>query len=180
MDELDDVWAKTTYRMARERGAAHAEAFAEALAMTRDHARTPMQWSTAPNAGFSTATPWLRVHPNAAERNVDAQTGDPFSPLEHVRRLIAIRRSDPFWTEAAVLDLAPEDPDLYAFERRSEAAGRAVRVLVNLRSHAVATGHALPDVDVRFCNYPDPEPDATILRPWEARIYAAMPWEGGA
>jgi oligo-1,6-glucosidase len=179
MDELDDVWAKTNYRLARERGADHAEAFAAALAMTRDHARTPMQWSPAPSAGFSSAAPWLRVHPRAAERNVETQTGDAFSPLELTRRLIALRRADALWTEGDMVDLAPDDPDLFAFERRSAADGLAARVLINLRSHAAPTAHALPDFEVRFSNYPDPAPDPAALRPWEARIYATMPWESG-
>lgn len=166
MDELDDVWAKTTYRLKREAGASEAEAFAAARAMTRDHARTPMQWDAGPNAGFSTTSPWLRVHPDAARVNVAAQTEDPNSPLETARRLIALRKSDPIWTEGAYADLAPDDPDLFVYERRLGA--RVARVEINLRSRSIAR-NATPDGETVFCNYADPGDDGT-LRPWEARV----------
>ena len=44
---------------------------------SRDHSRTPMQWSAAPHAGFTTGTPWLAVHPNHAAINAQAQLDDP-------------------------------------------------------------------------------------------------------
>jgi oligo-1,6-glucosidase len=50
VEELDDVWAKTTYRLARSKGHTEAEALAKAVAMTRDHARTPYPWT--PEGGF--------------------------------------------------------------------------------------------------------------------------------
>lgn len=166
MDELDDVWAKTTYRLRLEAGASEAEAFAAARAMTRDHARTPMQWDRSANAGFSRGAPWLRVNPNATQINVAAQEGVAFSPLETTRRLIALRASDPIWTDGAYLDLAPDHPDVFAYERRLGA--RAVRVLINLRSRESAIG-ALGGGGVAVGNYPE-SGQADTLRPWEARI----------
>jgi alpha-glucosidase len=60
------------------------------LGLGRDPERTPMQWDGAPGGGFTTGTPWLPpIDP--AERNVEAQRGDPDSLLEHYRRLIAER-----------------------------------------------------------------------------------------
>ena len=63
----------------------------------RDGCRSPMQWSPAPNAGFTTngAKPWLPIHPNASRRSVEAQLADPHSLLNFYRRLIAVRRASP-------------------------------------------------------------------------------------
>jgi alpha-glucosidase len=61
----------------------------------RDGCRTPMQWDTTPNAGFSAGKPWLRVNPDFGQRNVRAQRDDPNSLLNFYRKLIALRRQSP-------------------------------------------------------------------------------------
>jgi alpha-glucosidase len=61
----------------------------------RDPVRTPMQWSAAPHAGFTTGTPWLPVSSDRETVNVDAQRADPKSMLSLHRRLIALRRAEP-------------------------------------------------------------------------------------
>lgn len=167
MDVLDDVWAKTTHRLKREAGASEAEAFAAALAMTRDHARTPFQWDASPHAGFSTATPWLPANPNHATVNVAAEDADPASPLSFARRLIALRAADPLWVFGAFEDLAPERDDIFLYARTHE--GRRAIVALNL------TGAEAPlDVagEVLLCNCLAPSVGA--LRPWEARLYKSF------
>jgi len=62
------------------------------LGVGRDGCRTPMQWSSAKYAGFSTAPPWLPVEPDYRDRNVVSQNEDPTSLLRLYRRLIALRR----------------------------------------------------------------------------------------
>jgi alpha-glucosidase len=61
----------------------------------RDGCRSPMQWDATPNAGFSTAKPWLKVHPNYPQRNAEDQQADPASLFNFTRRLIALRREHP-------------------------------------------------------------------------------------
>jgi len=62
---------------------------------TRDVARTPMQWSAEPYAGFSTAEPWLPVSSDYKTRNVLVQKQQPDSMLNFYRRLFWLRRSSP-------------------------------------------------------------------------------------
>lgn len=64
------------------------------ILLNRDECRTPMQWSSGPNAGFAppAATPWLAPHANRAEVNVAAQSHDPRSILSCYRALLALRR----------------------------------------------------------------------------------------
>ncbi len=61
----------------------------------RDPERTPMQWDASPNAGFSTAEPWLPVEANYGTQNVAVERDDPNSILSLYRRLIDLRRSEP-------------------------------------------------------------------------------------
>lgn len=58
---------------------------------SRDNARTPMQWTAGPQAGFTTGTPWLRVNGNHTDINHAAQQGDPHSVLTFYKRMIALR-----------------------------------------------------------------------------------------
>lgn len=92
-DEFDDISTKDQYRMAREAGLSDAEALAVCSAMSRDNARTPMQWKDAPQAGFTSGTPWLKVNDNYPVINVEKEEGQPDSVLHYYRKLIALRKS---------------------------------------------------------------------------------------
>lgn len=61
--------------------------------MSRDNARTPVQWSDSDNAGFTTGTPWLKVNSNYKDINVQNQENDPDSVLNYYRKLVATRKS---------------------------------------------------------------------------------------
>ena len=92
VDEFDDISTKDQYRVAREAGLSDAEALAVCSAMSRDNARTPMQWKDAPQAGFTSGTPWLKVNDNYPVINVEKEEGQPDSVLHYYRKLIALRK----------------------------------------------------------------------------------------
>lgn len=58
----------------------------------RDNARTPMQWDSTRNAGFSESTPWIKVNPNHTKINVEDQDSDSDSILNFYRELLIIRK----------------------------------------------------------------------------------------
>ena len=93
VDEFDDISTKDQYRVARETGLSDAEALAVCSVMSRDNARTPMQWKDAPQAGFTSGTPWLKVNDNYPVINVEKEEGQPDSVLHYYRKLIALRKS---------------------------------------------------------------------------------------
>ena len=93
VDEFDDISTKVQYRMAREAGLSDAEALAVCSVMSRDNARTPMQWKDAPQAGFTSGTPWLKVNDNYPVINVEKEEGQLDSVLHYYRKLIALRKS---------------------------------------------------------------------------------------
>ena len=93
VDEFDDISTKDQYRVAREAGLSDAEALAVCSTMSRDNARTPMQWKDAPQAGFTSGTPWLKVNDNYPVINVEKEEEQPDSVLHYYRKLIALRKS---------------------------------------------------------------------------------------
>jgi len=106
----------------------------------RDPQRTPMQWSHAPQAGFTTGTPWLRLADDWSERNVEAQARDPASMLTLYRQLIALRRAQPALNRGDYEALECEG-DVLAYARRFEA--QRVVVLLNFGAGEAAWGPTL-------------------------------------
>ena len=98
IDEFDDISTKDQYKVAKAAGLTDDQAMKVCAAMSRDNARTPMQWSDEENAGFTTGTPWLKVNENYTKINARQQEDDPDSVLQYYRRLIALRK-DPTYKE---------------------------------------------------------------------------------
>jgi alpha-glucosidase len=98
----------------------------------RDPQRTPMQWSGAPNAGFTTGTPWLRLGGDWGMRNVESQSGDASSMLQLYRRLIALRRREPA-LHSGNHEPLDAGPDVMAYAR-----GTGTRRLVVLLNFGTA------------------------------------------
>lgn len=93
------------------------EALKLATAWTRDHARTPMQWDTKKNSGFTTGRPWLKVNPNYEKINVATEDKDPESVLNFYRQLIALRKKEQTFITGTFTLLAAKDPDIFAYLR---------------------------------------------------------------
>jgi glycosidase len=98
----------------------------------RDPERTPMQWDSQPNSGFTSGKPWLPVNSDFRSRNAVDQEADPSSLLSWYKSLIAIRRSRRELREGGIafLDLAP---DVLAYERTGREGG-SILVLLNFAS----------------------------------------------
>ncbi|MEW6093977.1 MAG: alpha-glucosidase [Chloroflexota bacterium] len=94
----------------------------------RDGCRSPMQWDDSPNAGFSPARPWLRVHPNYLTRNVKRQQTKPDSLFNFTKALIALRKSHPALRRG---DLEPvaATRDILAYLRKSQE--QTILVILN-------------------------------------------------
>jgi oligo-1,6-glucosidase len=135
-------------------------------AMSRDNARTPMQWTAEPGAGFTAATPWIGVNPNHDRVNAAAQIDDPNSIFAHYRRLIGLRHSDPVVVHGDFRMLLPDDPSVYAFARELE--GTTLLVVANLSDRAVPCD--LSGDDLVLTNLPE-DAASGVLAPWEARVY---------
>ena len=81
--------------------------------------RTPMQWTSAAGAGFTTGTPWEAHQPDWVSKNVSAQDVDPASLLNHYRRLIHLRNQHPALSHGDLEMGAAMDPAVAVIMRRS-------------------------------------------------------------
>ncbi len=121
--EVDDISTLDEYQVALDAGLSEQEALAAVAKFSRDNARTPMQWSDAANAGFTTGTPWLKVNPNYTSINAADQQNDPDSVRSFYKKLIALRKN-PEYKETVVygaLEPVWEDRhNLMAYYRKGE------------------------------------------------------------
>ena len=139
---------------------------------SRDSARTPVQWSDAPNAGFTDAAePWFYVNQNYREVNVAAQEGDPDSILNFYRRALALRRNSDTLLFGDYREWFPRSPKLYMYER--SLAGERVLVVISFRHfdfrYQLPEGFPAEGCELLLSNYP--EPQLGTLRPYEAQVW---------
>ena len=95
----------------------HEEFWPCITAVSRDNARTPMQWDDTDNAGFTSGTPWMPVNPNYREINARAALSDPDSVFYHYQKLISLRRQEPVIVHGAYRLLLPDSEELFVYER---------------------------------------------------------------
>ncbi len=93
IDEYNDINTLDQYQLALDSGCSQSQALQSCWENSRDNARTPMQWSAAEHAGFSTGKPWLVVNPNYKKINAAEQETRKDSVLQYYRRLIALRKA---------------------------------------------------------------------------------------
>ena len=168
LEEFADVESLNHHVHAVSAGHDPAEVLAALRTMSRDNARTPVQWDASPHAGFTTGTPWLAVNPDHVEWNAAAQRDDENSVLAHYRRLIALRHDLPVVALGDFAMLLPDSDDVYAFTRSLE--GTTLLVVCNVSRTPYELAALLPeamDGELVLGNLPDA---AGVLRPWEARV----------
>ena len=176
--DFRDIETLNYYAQAAARGDVDLAALLAAmLKMSRDQARTPVQWDASAHAGFTTGTPWIAVNPDYPEVNAAAEVGQPGSVFEHYRRLIELRHTDPVITDGDFELLLPDHPAIWAFLRR----GPDTELLVAANFSADVTGAVLPldpewaDAAVVLTNLPgqDPleAPPDLKLRAWESVVW---------
>ncbi len=164
ISQFDDLWVKGAWREEVESGRVSAADFlANQLKVSRDHARTPMQWNDARNGGFTTVTPWLAVNPNTSQINAEKALADPGSVYHYYAAMIALRRRHPALVYGDYQDLLPEHPRVFAYTRT--AGDETLLVMLNFSAESVAID--LPQGTCLAGNYDD---DAPALRGWEARV----------
>ena len=90
--DFDDVNTISQYYRAINEGYSKEEALNFMNLRSRDNARTPMQWSSKENAGFSSKKPWLKLNESYTS-NVEEQLNDPNSILNFYKKIIDMRKN---------------------------------------------------------------------------------------
>ena len=137
--------------------------------ISRDNARTPMQWDSSLNAGFTVGTPWLAVNPNYAKINARAAQTTPGSIFSYYQRLIQLRHRLPIITTGDYQLRLPDDPAVYAYTRHR--GDQTLLVICNFTAETQTRQFtALPtNAKLLISNYEDDH--GNTLRAYEAKVY---------
>ncbi|HEU4349490.1 MAG TPA: alpha-glucosidase [Actinoplanes sp.] len=172
IDDFRDVEALGQYAQAvGKEGRSPEDVLTVLRARGRDNARTPMQWDTSPNAGFTTGTPWLAVNPNHREINAAAAVADPDSVFHYYRKLIELRHTEPAVVDGDFTMLLPHHEQLYAYTRR--LGDTELLVIGNFSgtpARADIEDAAWASAELVLTNAAKPPTDL-ILGPWQAVVY---------
>lgn len=117
IEEYDDIDTKNYYKTMLEEGASKEEALRMSQNISRDNARSPMQWDASKNGGFTEAAPWLPVNPNYTRINAEAQMNDEDSIFCFYQKLIALRKANPVLVHGDFNMLSEEEGKVIAFTR---------------------------------------------------------------
>jgi oligo-1,6-glucosidase len=177
LDQFNDIEVKNAYKAKVLTGQMPEKQFiAESARFGRDNARTPMQWSAAPNGGFTTpgATPWLAVNANYASINAAEELRDPDSVYHFTQKAIALRHAQRAFVYGDFKDLDPTSAQVFAYTR---TLGPGERYLVVLNFSRQPVDYPLPDglkpgeLVLSNLRVGDGKTGLLKLRAWEARVY---------
>ncbi|UPO76241.1 alpha-glucosidase [Arthrobacter sp. Helios] len=168
ISQYQDVESLNFYAEATSQGIQPEEALEALRAMSRDNARTPMQWTAGPNAGFTAGEPWLQVNPNYRQINSEADRAAEKSVFRYYQDLIRLRHTQDVVVLGGFQLEDPDHPHLFAFRRM--LGDTEWLVLANVFHRDLELP---PDLSVAgelvLGNYAGPG-GASVLRPWEARV----------
>ena len=178
-ERLDDVADVDTVRNVRELLATgvvddYSEIRHVVEARSRDNARTPMQWSDGPHAGFTDGEPWLPVNGDSREVNVAHERERTPSVLSYYEKLITLRDATDPLVHGDYELFSPDDEHLYVYAR-TLGDDQAV-VVLNFSAEARSTDAepVAASASLLLGNYdtvPERPGERFDLRPYEARVY---------
>ncbi len=167
IEQYQDIEIHNLYRERTARGYTPEAVMESIWARGRDNARTPMQWTSGENAGFTTGTPWLPVNSNCQAINAEAALKDPDSIFHYYQKLIELRKTYPAFRDGSFTLLCPEDEKVFAYTRDTET--EHLLVICNFSAEEVdfRWPEQFRDSQTLISNYPD---DSERIRPCEAKI----------
>lgn len=168
LDQIKDPVGLRIYQTVRSYGAPKFLARQMGLRMTRDYARTPMQWDDTDNAGFSDGpTTWLPVNPNYRDVSVLAEEDDADSVLKYYQQLIALRKSNLVLQDGAIRFL---DDKKYVLSYLRTLGERSILVVVNLSHRKVQPLTQLTGRMIVSSNSAREDLTDQTLQPYEAVV----------
>ncbi|HEY5844168.1 MAG TPA: alpha-glucosidase [Mycobacterium sp.] len=175
--DYQDIESVNYYHHVLDLGGDPAAALAGLAKMSRDNARTPMQWDAGPYAGFSEAGSWMAVNPNYTWLNAASQIAAPDSVFAHYRALIRLRHQLPILVSGDFTPLMAEDPQIWAYTRTSPTDGLVVLANCGRESRTIDIGPEWLGARLLLGNLQDAAVTITStsldLGPWDARMYFA-------
>ncbi|WHA09232.1 alpha-glucosidase [Enterococcus montenegrensis] len=153
ISQLDDIESIHYYEEEKTKGSSEATIWQAINTKGRDNARTPMQWSNVPNAGFTgeNVTPWYNLNPNYTTINAQTRLDDPESIFYTYQKLIQLRKNYPLivWGDYDLLDTAE---NIFAYTRSYE--GETWLICANFSDSKQALSLPYAATETIITNYP--------------------------
>ncbi len=168
-DDIDlyrDIETKNMYRYNRQKGVPHVDLMKTLQKISRDHARTPMQWNFGANAGFTGGKPWIPLNPNFNWLNVTAQQRDPQSVLSFYKKMVQLRKQHEALIYGSTHLTFLECPYVYAYTREY---GQERYLVVSHLDNDTCSWWSPEEGQLLLSNYAR-HIDGK-LQPYEARVY---------
>lgn len=175
LDEYVDCFVKNNYAVGMKMHLGEKRCFENAVKSTRDNSRTPVQWDSTENAGFSTGAPWFPVNKNYKEINARAEAENPNSILNHYKALIKFKKENEVAIYGDYKEHYKNSDKLFVFERNYN--GKRLLVINSFTEENVAfeapKGFNLEEGKAILCNYENPtvQNNGFKTRPYETRVY---------
>ena len=179
IEKYNDVKSINIYEEKINEGVSVNEALKAVASISRDNARTPMQWDSTNYAGFSENTPWIDVNENYKSINVESQLANENSVLNFYKKLIKIRKENLSLIYGRYDMILEEDEKIYAYTRTLD--NDKYVVIVNLSDEEAL--YKYDDLDLIYenlmlANYKVREHGIlkeVVLKPYEAILYLLLP-----
>jgi len=165
IDELRDVEALNMYEELKD-SMGEEGALKRILAGARDHARTPMQWSSGKNAGFSDGVPWIKTGTDCMICNAEDEMKDKDSVWSYYKDIIKLRSNHKAFTYGSIEIVDKKNKDMFSYYRRD--GEEAFFVECHLNEGIKKRKGEPPKGQVVMSNYPDIK---DCYRPYEAIVW---------
>ncbi|MEC4003221.1 alpha-glucosidase [Flavobacterium sp. SUN052] len=169
IDDYNDVETRNKYQHLKENNGDLKAYLDDRKQTSRENGRTPFQWNTETNAGFTTGKPWLKVNSNYTTVNAENEEKDPNSTLNYFKKLVLLRKNNPILVYGKFDLIDKENPNVFAYTR--ELDGKKILILLNFTTLDVKikTTLKLNKAKVLLGNYDKSSANGT-LKPYEAVI----------
>ncbi|MGM8287764.1 glycoside hydrolase family 13 protein [Clostridium perfringens] len=175
ISEYDDVKTINTYNERIESGVSEEIALKEAWITSRDNSRTPMQWNSSKNAGFTCGKPWIGVNENYKTINVEVEERDENSVLNFYKKLIKLKKSNEALIYGVYDLILEEDENIFAYTRTLN--NEKFLIIANLteeKAKYIYEKEKLNSKDLILNNYEvcaHENLTEFTLKPYECRVY---------
>ena len=175
IDDYKDIETLNMYKERISAGYGKEGIMNSIYAKSRDNARTPMQWSSDENGGFTKGTPWIKTNSNYKDINVKKALDNKNSIFYHYKTLIRLRKENDAIVYGSYKCIYEDHKAIYSYIRELNG----IKFLVVANFYDGTESFILPQ-DIQYdksqlvlSNYKDSKktPDKLILRPYEAIIY---------
>jgi oligo-1,6-glucosidase len=164
IDQYKDIAAINSYKKAKADGQNIDEFLKKLNFDSRDNGRTPMQWNTNKNAGFTTGTPWLPVNDNYTEINVKQQDSEGNSVLNHFRSMVKLRKDYPVLVHGKYELIDKSHPQIYAYLRKDEKNILWVIHNFSKEDASIQIAGLKNNIEVLINNYKDVDKNDEVIK----------------